>query len=139
MTWLLDGNLLVALSLATHPLRPAAARWFDLHVQRFATCPLTQGTLLRAFEHYAPEARPELAMRVLLRLLDLPEHEFWPATFGYEAVPMAQLQGGRQISDAYLAALALHHGGRVATFDPAFAALYPDVVTLVETGEPSNT
>lgn len=47
----------------------------------------------------------------------------------YRAVAHHKLHGGAQVTDAYLAALARHYQGRVATFDRAFAALHPDVVT----------
>jgi len=128
--WLLDGNILLALSIAHHPHHLRAGVWFST-IRSFATCPITQGTLLRNFGKYAPQSRPEDAMRVLLRLIDLPEHEFWRDEFGYEAVPMAHLQGGAQVTDAYLAALARHHGAKVATLDVAFSKLYPDDVELI--------
>jgi predicted nucleic acid-binding protein len=35
------------------------------------------------------------------------------------------------VTDAYLAALARHHGGKVATLDEPFAKLYPDDVVLI--------
>lgn len=130
MTWLLDGNVLIALSVPGHAHEQRATDWFRAHVQRFATCPITQGTLLRTYGRHI-RARPDDAMRVLLRLIDLPEHEFWRDEFGYEAVPVAHLQGGAQVTDAYLAALARHHGGKVATLDAPFAKLYPDDVVLI--------
>lgn len=39
--------------------------------------------------------------------------------------------GHRQVTDAHLAALARHHGGRVAILDRGFAALHDDVVDLI--------
>jgi hypothetical protein len=48
MTWLLDGNVLVALVIDSHVHHDRAHQWFATLAQdRFATCPLTQGTLLR--------------------------------------------------------------------------------------------
>ena len=35
--------------------------------------------------------------------------------------------GHRQVTDAYLAALARHHGGKLASFDKRLVALHPDV------------
>ena len=42
---------------------------------------------------------------------------------------LAQKRGAE--ADAYLAALARSHGGRLATFDKGMAALHADVVELV--------
>jgi hypothetical protein len=40
--------------------------------------------------------------------------------------------GHRQVTDAYLAALARHHGGRPVTFDKGLVALHPDVGLAIE-------
>lgn len=48
MTWLADGNVLAALLVKTHVHHERAHQWFGrLKNDRFATCPTTQGTLLR--------------------------------------------------------------------------------------------
>jgi predicted nucleic acid-binding protein len=48
-------------------------------------------------------------------------HVFWPDDIsllaGLEAVSRARLVGSQQVTDFYLAALAHHHAGRLATFD----------------------
>lgn len=46
MTCLLDGNLLVAMVVADHVHHGTANEWFG-RSRAFATCPITQGTLLR--------------------------------------------------------------------------------------------
>jgi toxin-antitoxin system PIN domain toxin len=130
-TWLLDGNVLLALTIPTHAEHKRAREWHTKMVKCLATCPITQGTLLRVSPRYLQGTRPEDAMRLLLKIIDLPEHEFWPDDIGYDTVPMAHLQGQNQLTDAYLAALARHRGGKVATFDVAFAKLYPDDVELI--------
>lgn len=40
--------------------------------------------------------------------------------------------GQAQVTDAYLAALARQHGGKLATFDRGLAALHSDVAVLIE-------
>lgn len=45
MTWLLDGNLLVALAIDTHEFHERARRWFDAQTEPFATCAVTEGTM----------------------------------------------------------------------------------------------
>lgn len=47
MTWLLDGNVLVALATDTHVFHDRVSDWFDALTDRFATCAVTEGTLLR--------------------------------------------------------------------------------------------
>jgi uncharacterized protein len=39
--------------------------------------------------------------------------------------------GHRQVTDAYLAALARHHHGKLATFDKGLAALHSDVAVAL--------
>jgi len=41
------------------------------------------------------------------------------------------VQGHKQVTDAYLAALARAHGGRLATLDATLAAMHPDVADLM--------
>jgi len=45
--WLLDGNVLVALIIDTHEFHHRVERWFDSQSDPFATCAITEGTLLR--------------------------------------------------------------------------------------------
>ena len=46
-------------------------------------------------------------------------------------LPWAAIRGHRQITDAYLAALARKHGAKLATFDRALASVHGDVALLV--------
>ena len=45
--YLLDGNVLVALADSAHVHHDAAVKWFASVAAPFATCPITQGTLIR--------------------------------------------------------------------------------------------
>ena len=47
MTALLDANVLIALVVAEHVHHDAAAEWFSASDAAFATCPITQGSLVR--------------------------------------------------------------------------------------------
>lgn len=49
----------------------------------------------------------------------------------YTAISWRGVLGQRQVTDAYLAALARDHGGRIATFDKGLAALYTDSAELL--------
>jgi uncharacterized protein len=104
MTWLLDGNLLVALRIDTHVSHAAAQRWFTGHRRdRFATCPVTQGTLLRVHMRLALEGSVDAAWEALREINEHPRHEFWADNFSYLDVPHRLLQGPSQITDAGLA------------------------------------
>ncbi len=129
--WLLDINVLIALVDTTSGHHDLAHDWFAANVQRFATCPITQGGLLRNYGRAASSLVMPLAWQLLDGLIAHPLHEFWPDDLGYSAVSHVGLRGRAQITDAYLAALARHHGGRVATFDVGFEQQHPDVVTRI--------
>lgn len=127
---LLDGNVLYALVDEAHIHHAAAARWFAAQPGEFATCPITQGTLLR------------LAMRLggcdIARALALlegvtthPRHCFWPDALTYRTVRWQGVMGHRQVTDAYLATLARHHQGRLASFDTGLSALHADVAVAL--------
>jgi uncharacterized protein len=123
---LLDGNVLVALVSDTHVHHAAAQRWFASQRLPFATCPITQGTLLRLLMSLG-DLHAEEAARVLAGLTAHPRHRFWPDVIGYETVAWTGVMGHRQVIDAYLAALARHHQGRLVTFDGGLASLHADI------------
>lgn len=131
MTWLLDGSVLVALAIDSHESQERVARWFGRSVDRFATCAITQGTLLRLHMQLAVDTTAGAAWETLRGFADHPKHEYWDDGFSYLEVSAAGIQGHRQVTDAWLAELARRHDGLVATLDAAFAALYPDRVRLV--------
>ncbi len=129
MTVLLDANVLIALLVDDHVHHAAAENWFVGLGENFATCPITQGSLMRLLireGHAAAAARAVLAGTMADR-----RHEFWPDDVSYTDVPVEGIIGHRQVTDAYLAQLADSRGSRLATFDRALAKLRPDVVDLV--------
>ena len=132
MTWLLDGSLLVALRLPGHESHTRVHRWFARTAPSpFATCVVTQGTLLRLHMRFADDGRAAAAWRALIEVEAHPRHVFWGDGFSYTGVRSAGLQGHRQVTDAWLAELARRRKGRVATLDAAFATLHDDVAVLV--------
>ncbi|MGH3441958.1 MAG: TA system VapC family ribonuclease toxin [Nitriliruptorales bacterium] len=128
MTHLLDGNLLVALVVEDHVHHDVASAWFGTG-RPFATCPITQGTLLRLLLREGMSAAD--AKAVLVQLTDHRQHEFWTDDLGYESVDLARVVGHRQVTDAYLAQLARARSGRLATLDGGVAATHPDVAEPV--------
>ncbi len=128
---LLDGNVLVALTTPSHVHHAAAERWFAGQAIPFATCPITQGTLLRMMMNLGQMGAGQ-ALEVLHQLLNHPRHRFWPDAIEYAQLSWRGVIGHRQVTDAYLAGLARHFGGRLVSFDKGLAALHADVVELVE-------
>ena len=131
-TCLLDGNVLVALADAAHVHHEVAARWFAAGDAPFATCPITQGTLLRMLLQFKAVAGIAEAVDFLARFTAHPRHRFWPDDLPYSAVGWRGVLGQRQVTDAYLAALARHHGGQLVTLDRGLAALHSDVADLID-------
>lgn len=128
---LLDGNVLFALVDEAHVHHAAALGWFSAHGGGFATCPITQGALLRLAMHVGRRSTDE-AVAILQALTAHPRHAFWPDVLGYNQVRWHGVLGHRQVTDAYLAALARHHGGRLATFDKGLVVLHPDVAVALD-------
>lgn len=128
--YLLDGNVLVALVSSSHVHHAAAQRWFAGHTHPFATCPITQGTLLRLLIQLG-DMSPENAVAVLASLVAHPRHRFWPDVLGYVDIAWRGVLGHRQVTDAYLAALARHHRGKLASFDRGLALLHADVAVAL--------
>ena len=125
--WLLDGNLLVALTIDTHEFHQRAQRWFNSQVEPFATCAITEGTLLRVHMKVAQDTSAATAWSVLDAIHAMPSHVFWDDGFSYREVAFANISGSNQVTDAWLAELARRHGAQLATLDAGLALLHSDV------------
>lgn len=75
------------------------------------------------------------AMEVLRTVTAHPRREFWTDDLPYDRVALAGAVGHRQVTDAYLAALARHRSGTLATLDGGLAALHPDVARPVDASD----
>lgn len=133
MTSLLDVNTLVALAWPNHVHHAAAQRWFrQAAPEGWATCPLTESGFVRVSSspRATPEAKtPAEAVLLLRRMVALEGHVFWADDVSLareEHLPLARLVGYRQVTDAHLLTLAIHHGGRLVTFDRGIHTLVPD-------------
>ncbi len=129
--WLLDGNVLVALAIDTHEFHERVRRWFDSQVEPFATCAITEGTLLRVHMQVAKDRSAAAAWSVLEAIHQMPDHLFWNDGFSYREVSFSGLTGLKQVTDAWLAELARRHQAQLATLDIALAALHSDVGYLI--------
>jgi toxin-antitoxin system PIN domain toxin len=128
--YLLDGNVLVALAMHNHVHRDRCVRWFQ-QIGPFATCPTTEGTLLRLHMVLAENSNPTAAWRTLETYRAHPRHVFWPDNFSFTEISPTRLTGHRQITDSWLVELARRKGGKLATLDQALAALWPETAVLI--------
>lgn len=127
-TYLLDANALIALVVTDHEHHAPAARW-AAGVDGIAICPIVEGALVR-FLVRAGESQAT-AVAILSALYRSPRCDFWEDSLSYEAVELGHVVGHRQVTDAYLAALAGSRGGRLATFDRSLAGARPDETELI--------
>jgi toxin-antitoxin system PIN domain toxin len=123
MQALLDVNVLIALLDADHSLHARATEWLDGNARHgWASCPITQNGCIRIMSHPSyPNRQPIQA--VIDRLTDAtsqPFHFFWPDDISLldpGAADPTRIHGPRQLTDAYLLALAVRHNGQFVTFD----------------------
>ena len=122
--YLLDANVLIALAWPEHSAHERARRWFAHHSKfGWATCPITQAALVRVLSNpgFSPRAlTPSQALQVLTANVELPGHHFWSDSISLRDALMRMstaLTGHKQVTDAYLVALAIHNRGKLATLD----------------------
>ena len=130
MIELLDANVLIALTVDDHVHHELTSDWFAGRSDGFATCPLTQGALVRHLLRTGAGAAQ--AIDVVDAVSNHAQHTFWSDDLGYAEVDMRAVVGHRQVTDAYLAALARARGGRLRTLDRGLAAVHADVAVLLE-------
>jgi toxin-antitoxin system PIN domain toxin len=125
---LLDANALIALTLADHEHHQRATAWAS-GVDHVAVCPITEGALVRFLIRLGQHRGT--AQALLGALHADPRCEFWPDAISYRDADPGHVVGHRQVTDAYLAALAAHHGGLLATLDGGLAKARPRHVVLI--------
>ena len=128
-TWLLDANLLIALTHAAHVHHSEAHAWFALlPKRRWATCVLTQLAFIRLTSNprvVGATITPPQAMQALRTMAAQPQHAYWsdaPEPLGLAPLTHAAVVGHRQVTDAYLLGLAAQRGERLATLDRGLAS-----------------
>lgn len=131
--YLLDVNVLLALSWSKHSAHTVAQRWFGRNAARgWATCPFVQAGFVRILSNPAFSVHavsPKEALEALEITTEHPNHQFWPDELGVaEALAglRSRLLGHQQVTDAYLVALAIHHKGKLATLDQRVGEMLVD-------------
>ena len=123
MRALLDVNVLVALFDGNHSLHVPASRWIEEHAQAgWASCPITQNGCVRVMSQPGyPERMPVVNVVERLRQATAHRaHEFWPddaSILDGQRIDATRVHGPNQLTDVYLLALAVAHGGRLVTLD----------------------
>lgn len=121
-TYLLDINLLLALTDPMHIHHEPAHRWFAEKGQRaWATCPLTENGFIRIASHPGYPNRPgsvTVVLDIFRRLSEVPGHHFWSEDISIlQMVEPDVIISHAQITDVCLLGLAVHKEGKLATLD----------------------
>lgn len=127
MRALLDVNVLIALHDTQHVHHLRAVEWFAGHAELgWASCPLTQNGCLRIMSQpgYAQPQPVSVIAQMLQRSTGTHYHQFWAddlSLLDTRHFDHFKIHGHRQLTDLYLLALAVKHGGRLVTFDEQIA------------------
>lgn len=125
MRALLDVNVLISLLDAAHIHHRKARAWLEDNIATgWASCPITQNGCIRILSQHAyPGAQPPATIATrLAEAADTRWHEFWADDLSLVEsglIDWHQILGSRQLTDAYLLALAVRRGGRLVTLDRA--------------------
>jgi uncharacterized protein len=128
MRSLLDVNVWVALFDDAHQFSDRANAFIESRGAKIASCPLVENGVIRVMSLPSYGRRGGVSMqRVRERLREACaalDHEFWPDDISLRddsLFDFSRVQGHNQITDLYLLALAVRHGGRLVTFDQSIA------------------
>jgi uncharacterized protein len=123
VTALLDVNFLIALTDPGHQFHLSAKCWIAKEAaQGWASCPLTQNGCIRIVSQSSYRFPVPLleAIHTLRDICTSPHHTFWGNELSLlddQVFDHSKIHGHRQLTDIYLLALAVKHGGRLVTFD----------------------
>jgi toxin-antitoxin system PIN domain toxin len=131
LVFLLDANVLIAFSTPDHLFHETVVAWLSSKDFDYATCPITQGALVRFHCRLDEVAGASNAIAFLQALAQRPEHRFWEDNIAFTEVSPGGIRGHKQVTDAYLAALAVSRGSKLATLDRSLAAWMPGASFLV--------
>ena len=120
--YLLDINLLMALTDPMHVHHEPAHRWFATKGQRaWATCPLTENGFVRIASHPKYPNRPgdvPAVFSILRQICSAPGHHFWANALSIlDILESDAIISHSQITDVYLLGLAVDNKGKLATLD----------------------
>lgn len=121
---LLDVNVWIALLDDAHVHNAQALVLFQTPGLCIATCPLVENGVLRILDMPFYSNREAVGFQPVRQAMRLAcadvDHCFWQDDLSLihdEAPDWSRVYGHNQITDLYLLALAVRHGGALATFD----------------------
>lgn len=118
---LLDINVLLALAWPNHQFHDSATRRLEPPRQRWATCALTQLGFIWLSSNPAVirgAVRPSQAAELLSELVRDHLHTYLSLSAPAKTTDaFTNLLGHKQVTDAYLVAVAREHRARLLTFD----------------------
>lgn len=124
-TALLDVNMLIALFDIHHLYHELVSNWYINWLEsgnRWATCPITQNGCLRilSLPSYKNGFKPIEIKKHLGNAVASNSHIFIPDNISLlqdELINWQHIQGGRQLTDTYLLALAKYNGAVFVSLD----------------------
>lgn len=128
-TRLLDANALIALVVFEHEHHDTVVRWAAAS-GKLAVCPIVEGALVRFLVRVGETSTTAAA--ILSSLHTSSRCVFWPDSLSYADAGLGHVVGHRQVTDAYLAALAASRGGRLATLDQGLVEALPRETELIQ-------
>ncbi len=139
-TYLLDVNMLVALTWRDHVLHRPAQHWFAGREEAtWATTTVTESGFVRVSMNSGISENAVSwcsALEMLRTIRATPGHRWWPDDVGLASSPLVQrapVVSHRQVTDVHLVALAARHNGRLVTLDRGIVqALHPEDRALVK-------
>ena len=128
MRALLDVNVWIALFDDAHQFSDRANLFIAKKGVKIATGPLVENGVVRVMSSPHYSRRGTLAIQQVRQRLreacSVLDHAFWPDDVSLrdgERFNFARVQGHNQITDLYLLALAVQHGGCLVSFDQGVA------------------
>jgi hypothetical protein len=125
--YLLDVNVLVALTEPEHVHHRTVTQWFDTPGLAWGLCAFTEAGFLRVATNPKVGAHSvEESTLVLATLARHPGYRFWSISASWETLVhpfQERIFGHQQITDAYLLGLAVNEDGILVTLDKAISYL----------------
>ena len=128
-TYLLDANVLIALTVADHEHHGRTSAWAS-GMTSVAVCPVVEGALVRFLVRVGEGAA--VARQVLRAVHALPGCTFWPDSLSYAESDLGRVRGHRQVTDAYLVSLVAGEAdAALATLDEGLVQSHPEQTLLI--------
>ena len=120
MRALFDVNVLIALLDEEHVNHQKIRAWLEAERDfGWASTPITQAGYARVVSSpkYPGGLSTPAALAAIAHATTTAYHEFWPDSLPLAALNSKYVLGPKQITDAYLLAVAIANAGRLVTFD----------------------